>query len=321
MHAPVTDPPSPAPEGRTDPKRRRMPGAGRAYLGLAMLGWGLSILLGVTPHEDPWVGVGLAIFGFALVASSPRLPEFGGSLSPYLVAGAGLAAIASVLAFNAASGAGFNGPKLAMVLVGAALVAAAPFLGRRFPIGRKAKGRTATVEALVVGAIAVLGAPLAIWGLQAATKGLMGTTPVEAFTRFALILPVGLFLRATGQHPTIDGQTVTYTTLQGPLALEVGAACSGIQAMALFAGVLALFMWSEKPGGRRLALWSAIGIGGVYVANLLRLLMLFVVGYQWGPEALVQAHAQAGWMFFVAWAVLFARLARGKRRDMSATPA
>lgn len=296
------------------------PSAGRAYLGLAMLGWGLSILLGVTPHEDPWVGAGLAVFGFALTASSPKLPEFGGSLSPYVVAGGGLAAIASVLAFNAASGAGMNGPKLAIAVVGAALVAAAPFLGRRFRLGRK--GRSVTVEALVVGAIAALGAPLAVWGLQAATKGLMGTTPVEAFTRFALILPVGLFLRATGLSPSIEGQTVTYTTLQGPLALEVGAACSGIQAMALFAGVLALFLWSEKPGGRRLALWSAIGIGGVYVANLLRLVMLFVVGYQWGPEALVQAHAQAGWMFFVAWAILFARLARGKRRgDMSASPA
>jgi archaeosortase C (PEF-CTERM variant) len=286
-------------------------GSGRAYLGLALLGWGLSILLGVTPHEDPWVGAGLGVFGLALAASSPRLPEFRGALSPWIVAGAGLAIVAGLLAFNAATGAGLDGPKVAILLVGAGLVACAPFLGRRLRIGRK--GRTMTVASMVVGSLAVLGAPLAVWGLQAATKGVVGTTPIEAFIRFALIAPVGALLRLIGFAPEIEGQTVTYATRDGALALEVGAACSGVQAMALFTGVLALFLWTEKPGARRLALWSAIGIAGVYVANLLRLVMLFLVGYQWGGEALVEAHAHAGWIFFVAWAILFARLARGKR--------
>jgi exosortase/archaeosortase family protein len=302
-----TDPPSPSAAPLAAAK-----GPGRAYLGLALLGWGLSILLGVTPHEDPWVGAGLSVFGLALVASSPRLPEFRGSMSPWLVATAGLSVVAGLLAFDAASGAPLDGPKVAMLLVGAGLVAAAPFLGRRLRVGRK--GRSVTVASLVVGSLAVLGAPLAVWGLQAATKGVVGTTPIEAFIRFALIAPVGAFLQLIGFDPHIQGQTVTYATRNGALALEVGAACSGVQAMALFTGVLALFLWTEKPGGRRLALWSAIGIGGVYVANLLRLVVLFLVGYQWGGDALEETHAHAGWIFFVAWAILFARLARGKRQ-------
>lgn len=320
--APVRDeasaltPPSAAPAPLAKPVPAPQAGAGRAYLGFALLGWGLAILLGVTPHEDLWVGAGLAVFGLALAASSPRFPEFGGTLSPYLVAGAGLSVVAGVLAFNAASGSSLEGPKIPIVLVGAGLVAAAPLLGRRLPIGRK--GRTMTVASLVIASLAVLGAPLAVWGLQAATKGVVGTTPVEAFTRFALVAPVSALLQATGFAPSVDGQTVTYVTRSGPLALEVGAACSGIQAMALFTGVLALFMWAEKPGGRRLAIWSIIGIGGVYVANLLRLVMLFLVGYQWGPEALLQAHAQAGWIFFVGWAILFARLARGSQSPKAA---
>ncbi|MHB1261118.1 MAG: exosortase/archaeosortase family protein [Thermoplasmatota archaeon] len=285
--------------------------AGRAYVGLALLGWGLSILVGVTPHEEPWVGAGLAAFGLALAASAPRLPEFRGALPPFAAATTGLAIVAGLLAMSAASKATLDGPKLAILGLGALLVVAAPFLQRRIRIGRR--GRTVAVASLVVLGLAVVAAPLAVWGLQAAAKGVMGTTPVEAFTRFALIAPVAFFLRAIGFSPLVEGQTVTYETRSGPLALEVGAACSGIQAMALFAGVLALFLWIEKPGGRRLALWSAIGIGGVYVANLLRLAMLFLVGHEWGPEALVRAHAQAGWIFFVAWALLFTRLARSAR--------
>ena len=90
--------PGPSPAAAAAPAAPAAKGSGRAYLGLALLGWGLSILLGVTPHEDLLVGGGLAVFGFALAASSPRLPEFRGSLSPWIVAGAGLAVVAGLLA-------------------------------------------------------------------------------------------------------------------------------------------------------------------------------------------------------------------------------
>lgn len=291
--------------------RAARPGVGRAYLGLALIGWGLSMVLGVTPHEDPLVGAGLAIFGLALAATSPRLPEFPG-LPPWTVAAVGISVVAVVIGYTTAAGTAFDVPKTAMVLLGLGLAVSARFLGRRLKVGRK--GRSITVASLVVACLAVLGAPLAVWGLQAVTKGIVGTTPIEAFVRYALIVPLGLFLRGIGFDPTIDGQIITYGTPRGPLALEVGAACSGIQAMALFTGVLALFLWTEKPGGRRLAVWSLIGIGGVYIANLIRLAVLTLVGYQWGTAALLRTHAELGWMFFVAWALIFAWLARRTSR-------
>src|SRR5688572_18052499 len=78
------------------PSRRPSLASGRGYLGLALLGWGLSILLGVTPHEDQIVGIGLAAFGGALVATAPRLPRLDRA-SPAIVAGIGLAAAACIV--------------------------------------------------------------------------------------------------------------------------------------------------------------------------------------------------------------------------------
>lgn len=278
---------------------------GRAYIGLALLGWGSAIVLGVTPHEDRLVGGALAIFGGALVGTAlglPRLP----SLPPHLVAGAGLSLAACVLAYILAAGAAWDARKAALVILGCALAAAAPWLDRAVPLARR--GVTATVGSLVGCALVVLGAPLAVWALQAAFKGLVGATPLEAFVRVGLLGPLHVLLAALGHASVVDGQTVTYTTREGLLHVNVGAACSGLQAMALFSGVLALYLFVERPGGRRLLLWSAIGLAGVYVANLLRLVVIFLVGYQWGSDALERVHAQAGWMFFLAWALLFARL-------------
>jgi len=266
------------------------------------------MILGIMPHEDPVVGVGLAIFGAAMFATHPRLPRVP-HVPAWAVAGLGLAGVILVLGYRLLFPAPLDIPKVTMLILGVGLVACAPFLNRsfRFPARSRPLVR---VDSVVACALAILGAPLAVWALQAAFKGLVGATPVEAFIRVALLPPVGAVLWAWGLEPAFSGQTITYATPRGPLSVDVGAACSGVQAMALFGAVLALYLVAERPGGRRLALWSLIGIAGVYVTNLVRLTTLMAVGYAWGADALVRVHAQAGWVFFVAWAVLFAWIAR-----------
>ncbi|HEX2065854.1 MAG TPA: exosortase/archaeosortase family protein [Candidatus Thermoplasmatota archaeon] len=302
-------------DGIPPPARSQRP-AGRAYIGLGVLGCGLAILVGAVPHEDPIVGIALAAFGTALVATAPRLPDI--RLPPLAAGLAGLLLALPVAAHAAWRGGAWSVPKVALVALGLALAGLAPLLARdvHVRLGR----RRVPLATLAACLLPVLGAPLLAWGVQALFKGSLGTTPVELFVRVALLPPLAGFLAVLGLGPQVDGQTIHYATPRGPLSLEVGAACSGIQAMALFAGVLTLFLLAERPGGRRLALWSFIGLGGVYVANVVRLFSLALVGYGWGPAALLRAHAEAGWIFFVAWAVLFAYLARRSGNPRPAQP-
>lgn len=283
---------------------------GRAYLGLAFLGWGMSILLGVTPHEARIVGGALALFGTALLATAPRWPDFR-RLPAWIIGGIGIAVVALLTGYTTATRSAVDPPKAAIFLVGAALLVAAPFLTRTVPLAKSR--RRMSVGGLVVMLLAILAVPLAIWATQAVGKLAFATTPTDLFVQYGLVLPSGILLTAFGFKPTIAGQTIAYATPNGPLLVEVGAACSGIQAMALFMAVLAVYLWSEKPGGPRLALWSAIGLGGVYLTNLIRLEILFLVGYRWGSDALLRVHAQAGWLFFAAWALAFAALTRRAR--------
>lgn len=287
------------------------PAGGRAYIGLALLGWGLAILLGVTPHEDRLVGAALAAFGGLLLATAPAWPRVP-PVDPRIAAAAGLLLATGVLGYVVLAGAALDARKVALVALGAGLACAAPWLGRTVRLPRH--GATATVGSLVACAAVALGAPLAVWAVQAAFKAAIGATPLEAFVRVGLLAPLHAILTLLGLSSSVRGQSVTYATRDGPLQVDVGAACSGLQAMALFTAVLGLYVLVERPGGRRLALWCAIGIAGVYAANVLRLVAIFLVGYQWGGDALVRVHAQAGWVFFVAWALLFARLVPTSRR-------
>ncbi len=73
----------------------------------------------------------------------------------------------------------------------------------------------------------------------------------------------------------------------------------------LFLGVFALFAWQQRTPPRRLALYLAIGLAGIHVANVVRLTMLGYVGYQWGAQALQSFHQHAGWVLFLVWMVAF----------------
>lgn len=288
-------------------------GVGRASIGLGLAGLGASILGGVIPHEDWVVGAGLLVFGVVLVATG-RLPW--APLSPSWVLFAGLLAGGTVLA-NVALTHQIGGPQMLAALLAAILLATGPLCGRR--LTPPASRRDVAPEMLALGGGVALGAPLALWAAQAAFKHASGTTPIEWFDATLLVLPVHWMLGALGIQSVPAGQTLRLATPRGPLAVEVGVACSGLQAMALFLGILAVFAVATKPSGKRLAAWSAVGLAGVYVANLLRLVAVVWAGWRFGAQTLQDVHANAGWVFFVAWSLLFALYVRRDLRRAEAT--
>lgn len=281
-------------------------------MALALVGWGLSILLQVAPHEDPLVGLGLLVVGAALLLSGRRWPSVR-SVSGGLTLAAGVFAVLGILAYGLIRDAPLNLTKMAILAYGGLLIAA----GSLLLWARVSWQNRSRIGTAVVLSLPAVGAPLVTWAVQAGFKALAGSTPLEAFVHFGLLVPLGFALGMAGWQPLIVGQQISYSTPNGPLLVEVGAACSGVQAMALFGGVIALYMFLERPAGRSLVAWSAIGLLGVYLANLLRITVVLAAGYGWGAEALVRVHEQAGWMFFVAWSVAFSMLvrARGVPRD------
>lgn len=273
-----------------------------ALLGLASLGQGLFILFRVVPHESPLLGALLAALGAALLFACP-LPRVERVARWPLVVG-GLSVALGVVAYNLSQGATFVAPKVAIIVFGLLLAACAPFATRP------------RVAHAVAWSLPLVGAPLAVWAFQAAAKSsFAGFTPMELFIQHALLAPMAASLALLGYHPSVEGQFITFDTADGgTMRLLVGVACSGIQAMGLFGGILVVYVLAERPTLRRGLAWCAVGLLGVYAVNVLRLVTLAVVGSAWGSEALQRAHAEAGWVFFVAWTGVFAWLAMGRTK-------
>ena len=282
------------------PRVRAPGGVGRACLGLGLMGQGLAISSGVVPHEDWLVAVGLLAFGIVL-AWTGTLPRFAW-LRPSHVLAIGIGMLAVVGVAWALTGHAPTGPFLLLAILGSATILAGLFHKKILHF----RGHNHSLRDLAPCIAVAGGVPLLVWLVQASFKHLTGTTPVETFLVVFLVLPAHAILGGLGVPSTSVGQTITLAGPGGPMPVDIGVACSGIQAMALFLGILALFAATQRPSGGRLLAWTAVGLAGVYVANLLRLVVVLLAGHWWGANALEVVHANAGWVFFVAWSLLFA---------------
>lgn len=77
-----------------------------------------------------------------------------------------------------------------------------------------------------------------------------------------LVTPIDWILGGIAFSSTVDGQRLSLAGPPGPLSVEIGVACSGLQAMARFLGILGLFAVTVRPTNRRRAAWAASGLLG-----------------------------------------------------------
>lgn len=280
--------------------------AARFLAGILLAGYGSLILLRVLAHESLAVGAGLLVAGALLLATLPRgAPEAAdarATVSPYrrgLVAALGATAAGGTLAYNAAARSTLSLPEGAIVAYGAALLLASAYLERRV-------ART-EVGTLVAWSLPLVAAPLGMYAMDAYFDARLGAgeSPLDAFIVHGLVAPMAATLQLMGFDAVSNGQVVALGTPRGKLFLNVGVVCAGLQPGVLFLGVFGLYAWQEQTPPKRLAALLALGLAGVYVANLIRLVALALVGYHKGGAALQAAHEHFGWMLFVGWMLAY----------------
>jgi exosortase/archaeosortase family protein len=266
----------------------------RALLGLMAAGYGALVLAGVLAHDSRWAGALSLAAGLALLASG--LPAVGAPRAR-LVALLGSACVAAPLGAALARGHAPGGPSLALLAYGLALMAAAPRLGGR--VGR------VPVASAVGWSFPLVLAPLALYSsnalLSSPSTGAAATPLVQAL----VVQPAAWALHLAGMSAHRIGSTLILATPRGSLSLGVGLVCAGLYPAVLFAGLVALHAWRDRVAPARAAALAAAGLAGLWLLNLVRLVLLAAVGVRWGMGALQTAHANLGWLLFCGFMALF----------------
>ena len=142
---------------------------------------------------------------------------------------------------------------------------------------------------------------------------------VDFYSWVALAPETSAVLRLIGVentiHPvagaTAPGLTFTPQHLGVRVTVVITTACSGIYSFGIFASAFVAFVLTEfQRPARRLWLLLGLGMGAAYVANVLRMVIIVLVGYytdtgETDLQNMLIAHSYAGWLIFLAWIALF----------------
>jgi archaeosortase C (PEF-CTERM variant) len=135
---------------------------------------------------------------------------------------------------------------------------------------------------------------------------------VGIYSAYLLAPEVTGVLNLLGVPANVDWLDINFVTQTGDnVTVYISTACSGIYSFAIFASAFLAFVFTEYDRiDRRVGLLMVLGIFTAYVANILRMVVIVMVGYytytpEEGLQAMLVAHSNAGWIIFLVWIGLF----------------
>ncbi len=124
---------------------------------------------------------------------------------------------------------------------------------------------------------------------------------IHYFDHYLVLLPS---LAITKAVSNIDMHIVATETVHfngfEDATVVIGGPCSGLYSMMLLVGIIVGYAKMERlTDKRRIALLVVMAILVAYVANLIRVSVLYFVGYYYGIEKMMFVHVHLGWIIFI----------------------
>jgi len=134
-----------------------------------------------------------------------------------------------------------------------------------------------------------------------------GSSAGNWYVHYMLAAPFAGSLNLMGIHAHSFEEFITITFRDGSVnTLGISTACAGLYSFSIFVSAfLAFTLVFERLPPRLMALVLGIGVLAAYLGNLFRMIVIGVVGYYNGMDALLWAHKNVGWMVFLGWSALF----------------
>jgi len=140
---------------------------------------------------------------------------------------------------------------------------------------------------------------------------------VDLYSAYALAPQTNAIVNLLGVPSTIvynsEGTPgLAFETAAGAsVQVFITSACSGIYSFAIFSSAFSAYVLTgQRKLNRRVVAFFALGILLAYIANVLRMVAIILVGYHFdtpstGIQNMLFAHSNVGWIIFLLWVTLF----------------
>jgi archaeosortase C (PEF-CTERM variant) len=216
----------------------------------------------------------------------------------YIMMAIGAGIVALVLVYNFyVSGRPDIGDLDTLTMIFGGLIMVYPFLAKNY--------RTeASFSLLFLGLVVLfLVVPQAVTSSRSDAGSSIGNWYVE----YMLASPFAGILDLIGIPASSSGSVVMLQFQDGTRqALGISAYCAGLYSFSIFlAAFFSFVLVFERLRTKILAFVLALGLVVAYLGNLFRMVIIGIIGYYRGLDALLWAHENAGWIIFLSWSAVF----------------
>jgi exosortase/archaeosortase family protein len=130
------------------------------------------------------------------------------------------------------------------------------------------------------------------------------TAPLIPFIVTLTISMLNLF----GINALADRNFISFMSQTGdPVYLSIVSDCTGIWSLGTFTVTVIIVLSSfPKSISKKSILLIGIGYLGTFLANIVRILVISLSGYFYGPRGVIeQVHVHIGWIVFSLWLIIF----------------
>jgi len=115
-------------------------------------------------------------------------------------------------------------------------------------------------------------------------------------------------LRLIGLNPVVHDNIFSFMSVSGEtISLTIVSDCTGIMSLGTFtiAAIIVLISFPVSFTWKSMGL-LIVGYLGTYAANILRIILISLSGYYFGPVGVMeQVHVNVGWIVFSLWMIIF----------------
>jgi len=122
---------------------------------------------------------------------------------------------------------------------------------------------------------------------------------MHIFDHYFVLLPSVFIIKAMGiPVEVISTETVRITGVE-EISVIIGGPCSGLYSMFLLIGIMVAYTQIENIKRAKFYSLLFICIAVAYLANIMRVTILYLVGFYYGKELMFLFHVHLGWIVFV----------------------
>ncbi|MBU0685631.1 MAG: exosortase/archaeosortase family protein [Candidatus Thermoplasmatota archaeon] len=219
-------------------------------------------------------------------------------ISGYFLMALGAAAIVSVVVWNSflSESPSYGDLDTLTIMFGGILII--------FPLLFEKFEAEASFSLIFLGLVVLfLVVPQAVMSVYGGTGSSVG----NAYVHYMLAAPFAGALDLIGIDASSQGNLVTMQFHDGTVqTLAISAYCVGLYSFSIFlAAFFSFVLVFERLPVKVLTIVLSVGLVIAYLGNLFRMVIIGIVGYYRGLDALLWAHENAGWIIFLSWSAVF----------------